>query len=138
MNIEDYPFHVRHLTATEGGGYLIEFPDLPGCMSDGDTITETIANGFDAAKCWITAAKQSKRKIPTPNSSAHSGKWLQRVPRSIHARLSSRAKIEGVSLNSLVLSMIAEKLGTANEANINHQIMQSNISNNTDSSYPLH
>jgi antitoxin HicB len=40
-----YPFNIRQLSNEEGGGYLIEFPDLPGCMSDGETIDEAIANG---------------------------------------------------------------------------------------------
>jgi antitoxin HicB len=38
----DYPFTIRHLSTEDGGGYLIEFSDLPGCMSDGDTIQEAI------------------------------------------------------------------------------------------------
>lgn len=125
MNVEDYPFNVRHLTKDDGGGYLIEFPDLPGCMSDGDNITETIANGFDAAQCWIAAAKQSGRKIPSPgNNTSQSGKWVQRVPKSIHARLAMQAKNEGVSLNSLVLSMVSEKLGTVDESIISQHAGQ--------------
>jgi len=48
----DYPFQVRPLTEEEGGGYLIEFPDLPGCLSDGATIEEAIANGADALRSW--------------------------------------------------------------------------------------
>lgn len=42
----DYPFTIRHLTKEEGSGYLIEFPDLPGCMSDGESIEETIQSGI--------------------------------------------------------------------------------------------
>ena len=45
MSEVEYRFTVRPMTAEEGGGYLIEFPDLPGCMSDGETIEEAIANG---------------------------------------------------------------------------------------------
>jgi antitoxin HicB len=40
-----------------------------------------------------------------------SGKFVQRLPRSIHARLQSRAKAEGVSLNQLVTAYVAEGLG---------------------------
>ena len=36
----DYPFIIRPLSKEDGGGYLIEFPDLPGCISDGETIEE--------------------------------------------------------------------------------------------------
>ena len=41
----EYRFTIRPLSTEEGSGYLIEFPDLPGCMSDGETIGEAIANG---------------------------------------------------------------------------------------------
>jgi antitoxin HicB len=44
----DYPTLIRPLTAEEGGGYLVEFPDLPGCHSDGDTIPEAIAHAQEA------------------------------------------------------------------------------------------
>ena len=40
VKFEDYHFEIRPLSQEEGGGYLITFPDLPGCMSDGDTPDE--------------------------------------------------------------------------------------------------
>lgn len=108
----DYPFTIRHLSVEDGGGYFIEFPDLPGCMSDGETIDEAIKNGSDAVACWIAAAEESGRRIPKPGESEQqSGKWVQRVPKSIHSRLVEKAKEEGVSLNTLVISMLAEGLG---------------------------
>lgn len=107
----DYPFLIRRLTREEGGGFLIEFPDLPGCMSDGETIPEAIQNGRDAVRCWLIAAKESGREIPKPGEESQSGKWVQRVPKTLHTRLAARAKQEGVSLNTLVVSMIAEGLG---------------------------
>lgn len=55
ISIPDYPFTIRHLTPEEGGGYLIEYPDLQVCMSDGETIEEAISNGRDAVACWLTA-----------------------------------------------------------------------------------
>jgi antitoxin HicB len=64
--IFDYPFTIRLLSADDGGGYLIEFPDLPGCMSDGETIKEAIENGKDAFQCCMLAAKESGRDIPKP------------------------------------------------------------------------
>ena len=110
--ISDYPFTIQHLSLEDGGGYLIEFPDLPGCISDGDTIEEAISNGHDAIACWIAAAKESGRKIPKPGElEQQSGKWVQRVPKSVHLRLVEKAKKEGVSLNTLVVSMLAEGLG---------------------------
>jgi antitoxin HicB len=42
MSETEYAFTIRPLTAEEGGGYLIEYPDLLGCMSDGETVEEAI------------------------------------------------------------------------------------------------
>jgi antitoxin HicB len=39
---EDFPFDLRPLSKAEGGGWLITWPDLPGCMSDGETPEEAI------------------------------------------------------------------------------------------------
>ena len=108
----DYPFTIRHLSREDGGGYLIEFPDLPGCMSDGETVEEAIENGQDAVSCWIKAAKESDRTVPKPGElEKQSGKWVQRVPKSIHLRLVDKAEEEGVSLNTLVVTILAEALG---------------------------
>jgi predicted RNase H-like HicB family nuclease len=68
MSEIEYRFTVRPLTEDEGGGYLIEFPDLPGCMSDGETIEEAIANGEDAQRGWMAAMKEAGRPIPPPSS----------------------------------------------------------------------
>lgn len=108
----DYPFTIRCLSKDNGGGYLIEFPDLPGCMSDGESIEEAMQNGSDAVYSWIAATKEMGREIPEPYSSEkHSGKWVQRVPKSIHLRLVQKAEQEGVSLNTLVITILAEALG---------------------------
>lgn len=110
--ISEYPFTIRHLSNEEGGGYLIEFPDLPGCTSDGETIDEAIENGRDAIEAWIHAANEIGRPIPHPGElECQSGKWVQRVPKSIHLRLVNKAKEEGVSLNTLVIMMLSESLG---------------------------
>ena len=112
MNLPEYQFTSRELTIDDGGGFLIEFPDLPGCMSDGETVEEAISNGSDAVKCWITVAKEKGREVPDPGGIENqSGKWVQRVPRSLHTRLTKQAKREHVSLNTLVVSILSESLG---------------------------
>ncbi len=120
---EAYAHVVAPLSEEDGGGYLITFPDLPGCMSDGETQEEAIENGRDAFAGWISAQVDMGRKVPPPQwqpeaaPEASSGKFIQRVPKTIHARLVRRAKAEGVSLNSLVLTFIAEGLGKKEERN---------------------
>ena len=66
MNEFGYLPMISILPSEEGGGFLIEFPDLPGCVSDGDTIDEAIANGRDAIICWIETARQHGDEIPQP------------------------------------------------------------------------
>ena len=108
-----YPFEIRPLPAEDGGGFLIEYPDLPGCMSDGETVEEAIANGRDALKSCIRTLRSFGDSIPPPGAfSQSSGQWRQRVPKSLHARLSARAKREGVSLNTLVTAILAEGLAS--------------------------
>ncbi|HMN79157.1 MAG TPA: toxin-antitoxin system HicB family antitoxin [Burkholderiaceae bacterium] len=109
-----YPFEVRPLSDAEGGGYLISFPDFAECISDGDSIEEAIENGRDALKATIAALKARKLPVPSPNSGGvASGKFIARVPKTVHAQLTTRAKAEGVSLNALVLTFIAQGLGRA-------------------------
>jgi antitoxin HicB len=114
MMQNDYPMNIRPLTPDEGGGYLVEFPDLPGCMSDGETVGDAIANAREAQDAWIAAMREAGRKVPAPGSDpaeGYSGKWVLRAPRSLHRSLAERAKREGVSLNMLAVALLAEGLG---------------------------
>jgi antitoxin HicB len=111
--ITDYPFEIRPLSAEDGGGVLVSFPDFADCISDGETIEEALANGRDALKATIAALKAKKLPVPAPNSGGvASGKFVARVPKTVHAQLAIRAKAEGVSLNTLVLTFIAQGLGS--------------------------
>jgi len=108
----DYPFEVRPLAQADGGGYLVSFPDFAECISDGEAIDEALENGRDALKATIAALKAKKLPVPSPNGGGvASGKFVARVPKTVHAQLATRAKAEGVSLNTLVLTFIAQGLG---------------------------
>jgi antitoxin HicB len=98
-------FEVRPLTAEEGGGYLVEFPEYPGCMADGATIEEALHEARDALKSYKATLKELGH-----DKTQFSGQWRQRVPRSLHAALTKRAQGEGVSLNMLVTALLADGL----------------------------
>lgn len=107
-----YKIIIPPLSAEEGGGYLAEFPDLPGCMADGETIEEALHQAEDALKSWLITAKECGDYIPKPDSSIHySGQWRLRLPKSLHAALAMRAKDEGVSLNTLAATLLAQGIG---------------------------
>lgn len=47
---DEYRITIRPLSKEEGGGYLVQYPEIPGCMSDGETVEEAIANGREALR----------------------------------------------------------------------------------------
>jgi predicted RNase H-like HicB family nuclease len=65
-NSTEYAVTIRPLSAADGGGFVALVPDLPGCMSDGETPQEALANAQDAIACWIEAAHELGRPIPEP------------------------------------------------------------------------
>ncbi len=106
---DDYAVFLTALSEADGGGWLASVPDLPGCMSDGDTPAEAVANVADAIESWKEAAEELGRPIPKPGSTV--GQWRQRVPKSLHMELKQIARAEGVSLNALVAAILAESVG---------------------------
>jgi antitoxin HicB len=108
-NLDQYQFTVRPLSKEEGGGYLVEYPDIPGCMSDGETIDEAITNGREALRDCTDVFRESGRKIP--KAIIEAAQWRQRLPRTLYSKLTKQAEKEGVSINSLVTAIIAEAIG---------------------------
>ena len=104
----EYAIMVEPLSQADGGGWLASVPALPGCMGDGETREEALADAEGAIAEWMDAAAQLGRAVPTP---ASLGQWRQRVPRSLHEKLKIRAAQEGVSLIALVTSVLAEAVG---------------------------
>jgi len=118
-NLNAYPFEIRPLSKDDGGGFLITYPDFNTCMSDGATVQEAIANGQQALAETIAALEAHAHPVPAPGSGgAVSGKFVARVPKSLHTALAARAKMEGVSLNTLVLTFMAEGMGRSNRPSV--------------------
>jgi antitoxin HicB len=113
-NLDEYPFEIRPLAAADGGGFLITYPDFNTCMLDGETVEEAIVNGRDALSETVAALEAEGHPVSEPNSGGvASGKFVARVPKSLHAALSVRAKMEGVSLNTLAVTFIAQGIEQA-------------------------
>jgi antitoxin HicB len=92
-------YTIRELTDDEGGGFYVSFPELPGCASDGESVEEALANAADAEKAWVAANKKWSDSVAK--------KFVTRFPRSLYVDLSSRAKKDGVSMNTMVLTLVA-------------------------------
>ena len=111
-NIDEYPFTIRPLSADDGGGFLIEYPDLPGCHSDGDSPEQAVVNGRDAVRSYLLSCRKHGDPIPKPNlPTSSSGQFRVRMPKSLHARLVAQAEREGVSLNMLMVAAAAQVFG---------------------------
>ena len=110
MKFEDYPINVHPVPEDEGGGFMVSVPDLPGCIADGETIDEAIAEARDAFDAWVTAEMEDKGRLPAPKT--YSGQFVQRIPKTLHLRLAERAKSEGISLNQLAATLLAEGLAS--------------------------
>lgn len=63
-----YAICVVALTPEDGGGFFAFVPDLQGCMADGDTSAEALANCEQAILEWIDAAKETGQHVPEPGS----------------------------------------------------------------------
>lgn len=62
----DYKVVIEPLSEEDGGGFLATVPELPGCMSDGATRAEALANVEDAIATWIHCARKMGQAIPEP------------------------------------------------------------------------
>ncbi|HUZ91128.1 MAG TPA: type II toxin-antitoxin system HicB family antitoxin [Methylocella sp.] len=67
MNDLRYPVTIEPLSEADGGGFVAFVPDLPGCMSDGETPEQALANVKDAISVWIEAARDIGHKVPEPS-----------------------------------------------------------------------
>jgi len=108
-----YTISIVHDRDDDGNeGYVAEVRELPGCFSQGDSIEEAAAQVRDAMAGWISIALEDGVEIPEPRDpDSFSGRFLLRIPRSLHAELARRAEEEGVSLNQYVATTLASATG---------------------------
>lgn len=69
--LNDYmalPYRLEIVEDQEEGGYVVSYPDLPGCITYGDTIEDAMNNAKDAKKAWIEAALEEGIEINEPDS----------------------------------------------------------------------
>lgn len=104
----NYEVSLRRLTEEEGGGWVASIPLLPGCMSDGETPAEALANLEDAKRGWIETALALQRDIPEPdNAEKYSGKFTVHLPKSLHRAIATKAQEDGVSLNQMAIYLLS-------------------------------
>lgn len=101
----EYPYTV----VPDEGSYFIEFPDLPGCMTQVEDAQEIPEAAEEIRTLWIEGEYEDGHDIPEPLTTEYSGKFVTRVPKSLHRDLVQAAKREGMSLNSYVCYLLTER-----------------------------
>jgi antitoxin HicB len=101
----------------ENPGWVARIIELPGCITQGDTFEELGEMIEDAMRGWIGTALEDGQEIPEPRPvESYSGKFIVRVPRSLHHELVDAAVREGVSLNMYVSTALGKAVGQASSA----------------------
>ncbi|MGE5576974.1 MAG: type II toxin-antitoxin system HicB family antitoxin [Syntrophothermus sp.] len=107
MNLQ-YP--VIFYPAKEGG-YVVEIPELPGCITQGDDMQDAVAMIQDAKRAWLETRLEEGLPIPEPKDIGdYSGKFNVRVPKSLHKALVEGARRENVSLNQYIIYQLSKNL----------------------------
>jgi len=114
------------LLPDEQGDIVARIEELPGCSAHGGTPHEALDNLEEAKRLWIEDCLESNETVPAPvaREQLPSGKWLQRVPRTLHRKLIAAARRERVSLNQLVTSILSEAVGLRNAEGQGHAVTQ--------------
>lgn len=96
----------------ENPGWVAQVVELPGCFTQADTFEELEGMIEDAMRSWITTALEDGQPIPEPREDErYSGKFIVRIPRSLHRQLAEQAEREEISLNQFVGTLLAGAVG---------------------------
>ena len=91
------------------GGFVVSYPDLPGCITCGETVEQAVANAQDAKKAWLEAALEDGAEIHEPDSlEGYSGQFKLRIPRSLHRSLAEHSQREGISMNQYCVYLLSK------------------------------
>lgn len=102
----NYPMEI----VEDDGRFVVSIPDLPGCVSYGDTPEAAIANIKATKSLWLKGAVESGETIVEPTTvEDFSGKFVLRIPRILHQALDREARQQGVSLNTYIGHLVSER-----------------------------
>ena len=109
MNTGEYmnfPYNIiiKHVCDDSGEYYFASVLELDGCFSDGATPEEAYANIYEAMEGWIETRLKDGFSVPKPiDTEKYSGRFVLRIPKTLHAKLALEAARDGVSLNQYAL-----------------------------------
>ena len=109
--LEEYmamPYRMEIVEDKDEGGFVVSYPDLPGCLTCGETIETAVTNAVDAKKAWLEAAIEEGMDIYEPDSfDGYSGQFKLRIPKSLHRMLAEHSQREGISMNQYCVYLLS-------------------------------
>ena len=91
------------------GGFVVSYPDLPGCITCGETLESAVTNAVDAKKAWLEAAIEENIEIYEPDSlEDYSGQFKLRIPRSLHRSLVQHSRRGGIRMNQYCVYLLSK------------------------------
>ena len=100
---------VSRMSLRSASGFVVSYPDLPGCITCGETVEQAVANAQDAKKAWLEAALEDGAEIHEPDSlEGYSGQFKLRIPRSLHRSLAEHSQREGISMNQYCVYLLSK------------------------------
>ena len=109
MELKDYmklPYTrlVQEMNDETGHYFYGRILELDGCQTTAETLTELYSSLNEIMKSYLEIKLEHNLPIPIPDSAEkYSGKFVVRLPKTLHQKLAIEAKKEGVSLNQLAL-----------------------------------
>ena len=105
--------YARIILPESDGSFRGEIMEFPGCVATGNSAEETITRLEETAKSWLLEVLEQGQPVPQPieNSNDFSGRLVLRLPKSLHKKSAWIAEREGVSLNQLIVSSLAQSVG---------------------------
>lgn len=61
------PYRMELVKDPDEGGFVVSFPDLPGCITCGETLEAAVANAADAKRAWLQAALEDGLPVREPD-----------------------------------------------------------------------
>ncbi len=114
MDVQEYmklPYNyiIKPIQDESGAYFHASVLELDGCQSTGETFKEAFDRLMEAMEGWIETKLESGFSVPDPiDNNKFSGKFVVRLPKSLHARLAMEADREGVSLNQYALYKLSQ------------------------------
>lgn len=102
------PYRMEIVPDAEEGGYTMWVPQLAGCATCGETVSEAMELIEDAKRSWFEACIEEGIEIPEPIEEKYSGQFKLRIPKSLHKHIVERAREEGVSMNAYCSAILAK------------------------------